>query len=59
MKSPVKAQGPIIGEFEGREAGVDGWVSEKPYRRRGWGGVGGVGYGMKFSGGVNGKGECK
>jgi hypothetical protein len=44
VKSPVKAQGPIIGEFEGREAGVDGWVSEKPYRRRGWGGVSGVGW---------------
>ena len=44
VKSPVKAQGPIRGEFEGRGAGGEGGVSKKPKRRRGGGGVRGVGW---------------
>jgi hypothetical protein len=36
---PVKAQCPSVGECQGREVGVGGWVEEHPHRsrgRRGW-----------------------
>jgi hypothetical protein len=32
---PVKAQCPSVGECQGREVGVDGWVGEHPHRSRG------------------------
>ena len=31
---PVKAQCPSVGECQGGEAGVGGWVEEHPYRGR-------------------------
>jgi hypothetical protein len=31
---PVKAQCPNVGEFEGSEVGVGGWVGENPHRSR-------------------------
>jgi hypothetical protein len=34
---PMKALCPSVGEFEGREAGVGGWVGAHPHRA---GGVG-------------------
>jgi hypothetical protein len=32
---PVKARCPSVGECQGKEAGVDGWVGEYPNRSRG------------------------
>lgn len=34
---PVKAQCPSVGEWQGRQAGVDGCVREYPHRGRGRG----------------------
>ena len=47
---PGKAQCPSVGECQGREVGVGGWV-EKPHRSRG------RGDGMGISGGENWKGD--
>jgi hypothetical protein len=33
--SPVKARCPWVGECQGREVGVGGWVTEHPHRNRG------------------------
>ena len=39
----VKVQYPSVGECQGREAGVGGWVEEHPHRGRGSGdGLGGL-----------------
>ena len=32
---PVKAQCPIVGECEGRQVGMGGWVGEHSHRSRG------------------------
>ena len=32
---PVKAQCPSVGECQGMEAGMGGWVTEHPHRSRG------------------------
>ena len=34
---PVKAQCTSVGECQGREVGVGGWVGEHPHRSRGRG----------------------
>ena len=48
---PVKARFPR--EFEGREAGVGGWVWEHPHRSREMGdGVGGFWEGRKLGKGI-------
>jgi hypothetical protein len=33
--NPVKAQCPSVGECQGGEVGVGGWVREHPHRSRG------------------------
>jgi hypothetical protein len=48
---PVKAQSPSVGEFEGREVGVGGWVGEHLIEAGG----GGMGH-RGFGGGKLGKG---
>ena len=41
-RGPVKARFPSVGEYQGREVGVGGWVREHPHRSRGRGnGIGG------------------
>jgi hypothetical protein len=37
---PVKAQCPRVGECQGKEVGVAGWVEDHTYRSREGGGIG-------------------
>jgi hypothetical protein len=40
---PMKAQCPSVGEWEGREVGIGGWVGENPHRSSGRGnGIGDI-----------------
>jgi hypothetical protein len=47
---PVKAGCPSVGECQGREAGVGGWVEEHSHRSRGRGDSIGVSRGKTWKG---------
>jgi hypothetical protein len=51
---PVKALYPSVGEFQGKEVGVGGWVEEHPQRGKG---ERESGMGCRVCGGVTRKGE--